>query len=57
MNTPYIIIEEDENYFPSDVELSLDNSAEMEYTTPYTEYGDGVPDYGNDLSTGIWDDR
>ena len=60
-NKPYIkIVEEDENYEPSAEELMLDNSSDLEYTTPYTDNEDFSDLYGNGemYNTGsIFDDR
>lgn len=60
-SAPYIkVVEEDDNYEPSVEELMLDNSSDLEYTTPYTDNDD----YSDLIGTGeqfevggMFDDR
>jgi hypothetical protein len=57
---PYIKIVEDDEYEPSAEELMLDNSLDLEYTTPYTDNDDFGDLYGSGEQFevgGIFDDR
>ncbi len=49
---------DDDNFTPSDEQLELDNYADVEYTTPYTDNYDDIMDVGGIIEAGgIFDDR
>lgn len=60
-NGAYIKITDDDGIDPTDDQLShlnLDNCNAEEYNTPYTNYDEGLPDFGGAMeAVGIFDDR
>ena len=57
-NKPYIRVTDDDDTEPTDNELGLDFSVDMEYTSPYQDDYSDIMDVGGVIEAGgIFDDR